>query len=201
LFVACYSGAIVCVSRRGHVKGRIAAHDGAVKALRIHPTLPVGVSGSADGSLTVWDLDGVAPRRLAGHTAIVDDVDFSPSGDLIASAGRDFVLKVHRLRDGALVPAIRIGRRSPKSICFVDEATVVIGDYWGGVIRVDLESSKVSRTRIAENGISSLARSGKYLAATSYDGGIYLVDPFSFNVVNTLRAMTQRLRPAFAQAA
>lgn len=199
-FVACYSGAIVRVARCGDIKGRITAHDGAVKALRIHPTLPVGVSGSADGSLIVWDLDGPTHRHLAGHTAIVDDVDFSPSGDLIASAGRDFVLKVHRLHDGALVHAIRIGRRSPKSICFVDEDTVVIGDYWGDLIRVDLPTSQVSRARIAENGISSIARSGEYLVATSYDGGIYLVEPSSLKVLNTLRAMTQRVRPTFAQA-
>jgi WD40 repeat protein len=199
-FVACYSGAIVRVARCGVIKGRITAHDGAVKALRIHPTLPVGVSGSADGSLIAWDLDGATHRHLAGHTAIVDDVDFSPSGDLIASAGRDFVLKVHRLHDGALVHAIRIGRRSPKSICFVDEATVVIGDYWGDLIRVDLPTSQVSRAQIAENGISSITRSGEYLVATSYDGGIYLVEPLLLKVVNTLRAMTQRVRPAFAQA-
>jgi WD40 repeat protein len=199
-FVACYSGAIVRVGRDGEVKGRITAHDGAVKALRIHPGLPVGVSGSADGSLIVWDLDGATHRHLAGHTAIVDDVDFSPSGDLIASAGRDFVLKIHRMHGGALVHAIRIGRQSPKSICFVDETTVVIGDYWGDLIRVDLRTSRVSRARIAENGISSLARSGEHLVATSYDGAIYLVDPHALQVVNTLRAMTQRVRATFANA-
>jgi hypothetical protein len=104
------------------------------------------------------------------------------------------------LRDGALIRAICIGRRSPKSIRFVDEDVVVIGGCWGDVIRVDLETSKVSRARIAENGISSLARSGKHLAGTSYGGGIYLAEPSSLNVVNTLGAMTRRLRPAFAQA-
>jgi WD40 repeat protein len=199
-FVACYSGAIVRVGRRGEIKDRITVHDGAVKALRIHPTLPVGVSGSADGSLIVWDLDGATHRHLAGHTAIVDDVDFSPSGDLIASAGRDFILKVHKLHDGALLHAIRTGRRSPKSICFVDEVTIVIGDYWGALIRVDLRTSQISRAQIAQNGISSIARSGEYLVATSYDGGIYLVEPFSLTVVNTIRAMTQRLRPPAAHA-
>jgi WD40 repeat protein len=199
-FVACYSGAIVRVGRHGEIRGRITAHDGAVKALRIHPTLPVGISGSADGTLIAWDLDGAAHRYLAGHTAIVDDVDFSPSGDLIASAGRDFILKVHKLYDGALVHAIRIGRRSPKSICFVDEVTVVIGDYWGALIRVDLRTSQISRAQIAQNGISSIVRGGEYLVATSYDGGIYLVEPFSFKVVNTIRAMTQRLRPPAAHA-
>ncbi len=192
-FVACYSGAIVCVGRRGEVKHRISVHNGAVKALRIHPTQPIAVSGSADGSLITWDLNGATHRHLPGHTAIVDDVDFSPSGNLIASAGRDFILKIHAVHDGALVRAIRIGRRSPKSICFVDEETVVIGDYWGSLIRVDLTTSQISRANIARNGISSIARSGANLVATSYDGGIYLVEPSSLAVVNSIRAMTQRL--------
>ena len=109
-------------------------------------------------------------------------------------------MKVHRLHDGALVHAIRIGRRSPKAICFVDEVTVVIGDYWGALIRVDLRTSQISRAQIAQNGISSIARSGEYLVATSYDGGIYLVEPFSLTVVNTVRAMTQRVRPPAAHA-
>ena len=78
--------------------------------------------------------------------------------------------------------------------------TVVIGDYWGDLIRVDLPTSQISRAQIAENGISSIARSGEYLVATSYDGGIYLVEPSSLKVLNTLRAMTQRVRPTFAQA-
>jgi WD40 repeat protein len=199
-FVACYSGAIVRVGRSGEIKGRVAAHDGAVKALRIHPALPIGVSGSADGSLMVWNLDGSGRRYLAGHTAIVDDVDFSPSGNLISSAGRDFILKVHTLHDGALAHAVRIGRRSPKSVCFVDESNVVVGDYWGALIRVDLATSQISRAQIAQNGISSIASSGDYLVATSYDGAIYLVEPFSLKVVNTIRAMTQRLQPPAAHA-
>jgi hypothetical protein len=45
--------------------------------------------------------------------------------------------------------------------------------------------------QIATNGISSL-RSGEFLAASSYDGAIYLVRPSDLKVVNTLTAMVQR---------
>ena len=70
----------------------------------------------------------------------------------------------------------------------------------GALIRVDLRTSQISRAQIAQNGISSIARSGEYLVTTSYDGGIYLVEPFSLMVANTIRAMTQRLRPPAAHA-
>jgi len=44
-------------------------------------------------------------------------------------------------------------------------------------------------------------RCGEYLAATSYDGAIYLVDPRDLSVVNTLRVMWQRLQaPSWAPA-
>lgn len=199
-FVACYSGAIVRVGRDGAIKQRIRVHDGAVKALRIHPSAPIGVSCSADGKLVAWTLDGNLLRHYAGHTAIVDDVDFDPSGRMIASAGRDFVLKVHALDSGTLLHAIRLGRRSPKSICFVDEATVVVGDYWGSLIRVDLGRGRIERAQIARNGISSLCRSGDLLAASSYDGTIYLVRPADLRVVNSLSAMVQRTRDGAVRA-
>ena len=55
-------------------------------------------------------------------------------------------------------------------------------------------------TRADRGERDQFARSGKHLAATSFDGGIYPVDPSSLSVVNPLRRMTRRLRPAFAQA-
>ncbi|HWZ46246.1 MAG TPA: hypothetical protein VNW97_22425, partial [Candidatus Saccharimonadales bacterium] len=193
-FVACYSGAVVHVTRAGAIKNKIRHHEGAVKALRIHPTQPLGVSCSADGLLLSWSLDGELLQRFPGHTAIVDDVDIDPTGKMIASAGRDFVLKVHSIAGGELLHAIRLGRRSPKSVCFLDEKTVVVGDYWGALIRIDLEHEKVSRIQIARNGISSLSRSGDALVATSYDGSIYLLRASDLEVINTLVGMTQRLQ-------
>jgi len=193
-FVACYSGAIVRADRSGAIKDRIRVHDGAVKALRIHPTQPIGVSCSADGGLISWTLDGERLRSFAGHTAIADDVDIDPSGQMIASVGRDFVLKVHSLDSGVLLHAIRLGRRSPKSICFVEPTVVIIGDYWGSLIRVDLARQRIERAHIAHNGVSSLCRSGDLLAASSYDGTIYLVRTSDLRIVNTLIEMTQRIR-------
>jgi WD40 repeat protein len=200
-FVACYSGAIVRVSRTGRIQGNINVHEGAVKALRIHATEQLGVSCGADGRLVSWSLDGNMLQRFPGHTAIVDDVDIDPSGTMIASAGRDFILKIHDLHSGALLQAIRLGRRSPKSVCFVDQDTVIVGDYWGTLIRVNLRSGRIARADIARNGISSLSRSLEHLVATSYDGCVYLVAPGDLKVVHKIRAMTQRYAPAVAYEA
>ena len=60
-------------------------------------------------------------------------------------------------------------------------------------------ASGVVHAQIAENGISAAVRCGEFLAATSYDGAIYLVDPRDLSVVNSLRVMRQRLHaPSWA---
>lgn len=198
-FAACYSGAIVRVSPDAREVRAHALHDGAVKALRLHPRDALGVSCSADGGLLSWTLDGEIVHSFPGHTAIVDDVDIAPAGDRIASASRDFTLNVYDLADARLTHSIELGRRSPKSLCFWDDRTVIVGDYWGALVKVDLETGRVARRTIAANGLSSLTRCGDALVATSYDGGVYRVSVDDLEVLNTYRAMTQRLVPAMNQ--
>lgn len=199
-FVACYSHAVVRVSPAGEVKGKICLHDGAVKALRLHPERPLGVSCGADGLLLSWDLEGNLLERFPGHMAIIDDVDIDPSGTLIASTGRDFTLKVYDLASARMLHSLDTGRQSPKSVCFWDRETVIVGNYWGYLIKADLAGGPVTRSRIGPNGISSLARSGEYLVAACYDGAAYLVRPADLAVVRELRAMTQKVahRPVTA---
>ena len=195
-FVACYSGAIVRVSRKGEIRGHIRVHDGAVKALSLHPGKQTGVSCSADGALLAWDFEGTLLKRFPGHMAIVDDVDIDPEGKLIASVSRDFTLKIYQLEDGSLAGSYSLGHRSPKAVCFLDKDTVIVSNYWGSLLRFDLKSGAMTSHKIAKNGISALSRSGEYLVASSYDGALYLVDPSSLETVNTLRNMVQRLKPS-----
>lgn len=197
-FIACYTGSIMRVSRDSKILGDIVVHENAVKALALHPFEPIGVSGSADGVLTSWDFDGNLLQTYPGHLAIIDDVAMSASGDLIASTGRDFTLKIHRLSDGALTHNIGLGKRSPKALEFIGDDIVIVTNYWGELLRVDLNSENVLCERIAENGISNIAIKGQQLIASSYDGSLYLVDPVSLKTINRLDSMQQRVNsPAF----
>ena len=105
------------------------------------------------------------------------------------------------LESGRLLESLSLGRKSPKGVCFFDDDTVVVTNYWGELFRLDIPSRELIHAQIAENGISGAVRCGAYLAATSYDGAVYLVDPCDLSVVNTLRAMWQRLHaPSWARA-
>jgi WD40 repeat protein len=192
-FVACYSHAVVRVSEQGGLLGKICLHEGAVKALRLHPTLPLGVSCGADGLLLSWDFEGRLRTRFLGHMAIIDDVDIDPTGTRIASSGRDFTLKVYELGTGKMLVSLGTGRQSPKSVCFWDHDTVIVGNYWGFLVKAEIDGERVTRARIGPNGISSLARSGDHLVAACYDGAAYLVRPDDLSVVRELRAMRQKV--------
>jgi WD40 repeat protein len=196
IFAACYSGAIVRINAMGSRVATIRLHEGAVKGLRLHPTEALGVSCSADGGLLSWDFSGQLLKRFPGHIAIVDDVDIDPSGTWIASVSRDFTMKVYELGSGRLTHSVTLGSRSPKSVCFLDASTVIVSNYWGRLIRVELDSGRTRSNQIANNGISAVSRGCGGLIAVSYDGGAYLVDPNSLTLINSLRSMTQRLRPS-----
>jgi hypothetical protein len=105
-------------------------------------------------------------------------------------------LKVYGLRDGKLLHSVGIGRRSPKAVCFYDPSTVVVTNYWGDLLRVDLENESMTQHQIAANGISGITRSGDDLIAVSYDGTAYRVNPADLEVRNQLGYLTQRLQPS-----
>jgi WD40 repeat protein len=193
IFAACYSGAVVRCSSDGRIIDKMRLHDGAVKALRIHHSKPVAVSCSADGAVLSWSLDGRLLDSFPGHTAIADDVDFDPSGRFIASVSRDFTVRVFEFDSGRLRNSIAIGHRSPKSVCFWDENTVLVGDYWGALIKVDLTFNRFTKEQIGKNGLSALSRTTTGVLASCYDGAAYLISPEDLTAINTYRAMTQRL--------
>lgn len=203
-FAACYSGAVVRIAcgpdNALEIEARMSLHEGAAKAVRIRPGAQEGASGAADGSLVTWTLDGDIRHRLAGHTAIVDDVDFDPSGVFLSSVSRDFTLNVYEVDSGRLAHSVLLGRESPKCVLFWDTGTVFVGNYWGCIWRVTLEDEGVSTHRVAINGISSLSRSPGGLLAASYDGSLSLVDPQSMGVLSRLHCLQQKL-PGFEHAA
>jgi WD40 repeat protein len=197
IFAACYSGRVVRLTTSGEMLAKLRVHDGAVKSLCLIPSRDLGISCSADGSTYSWSLEtGERQMVFPAHTAIVNDLDVDLAGSRVATVGRDFVLNVYSLDSGRLLQAFPLAQRSPKAVAFATNDIVMIGDYWGNIIRVPLVNGTISRRRIAENGISSLARRnlGKILAS-SYDGAIFLVDVATIEVVNDLRAMRQRIAP------
>jgi WD40 repeat protein len=201
VFVACYSGAVVRLSSDGRVLDKFSPHNGAVKALRLHPHEYSGISAGADGTLCTWSHEGRVLQDLPGHMAIVDDVDISPDGNLVSSVGRDFSLKIHDYLTGRLLKCYPLGKKSPKAVCFGTQNTVFVSNYWGQVFGVNLTTGAIMCRQIADNGISSLCRSDRHILASSYDGSAYLLDPETLTPLAQWRLMQQRLWPPSWSAA
>lgn len=192
IFVACYSGKVVHLSPEGQILAKLPVHDGAVKSVRLHDARPLGFSCSASGQLHSWTLDGEIVERYLGHTAIINDLDVDPQGKFLVSVSRDFTLKMYEVDGGRLRSSFALGSRSLKSVCLMSSRVAIVGDYWGYLIRVDLETGAVRRKSIARNGISSLSRCGELLVAASYDGGLYGVHPDTLEISQQLIAGEQR---------
>jgi len=198
MFVACESGILAHLSADGQLLNKIPAHENPIRALALHPMRAVGVSCCNGGALTSWNYNAKVLKEYVGHSAIIDAVDIDPSGRFIASAGRDFTLKIHGIDDGTLYHNIPLGRRSPTSLCFVSPHVVLVTNYWGEVLRVSLQSGSITRQTVSHNGISSITRHGDHYALSSYDGSVYLIEQNQLTVLNSLRSMTQQIQaPAF----
>ncbi|GGG33537.1 hypothetical protein GCM10007425_30290 [Lysinibacillus alkalisoli] len=192
-FVGCYSGTIVRVSHTGEIIEKMSIHGGAVKALRLHPNKSMGVSCSAEGELLSWDFYGNKLRKYLGHSAIINDVDISPSGKLIASVSRDFSIKFYDFETGDLLHSYTLGKKSLKSVCFYNDTTVIVGDYWGNVISVELSEGIIARNKIASNGISSISNLDDFVIAVSYDGSVNVINPINLSIEKRSNAMNQRI--------
>lgn len=193
VFVGCYNGTVVHVSESGEILKRLAFHENAIKGLAIHAEKPFGASCSADGAVITWNFKGEQLQNIPAHIAIADDLDMSPNGEQVVTVSRDFTAKVFDTQTGVLKHNFSLGQKSPKSTCFFDDETIFVGNYWGSLIRFDLRTGRKYQLDIASNGLSAMCRSGKYLVITSYDGGVFLVDPVSFMVKNSLQVMQQRV--------
>lgn len=75
--------------------------DGVIEALAFSPLGGVLATGSSyqDYSIRLWDVQsGSLLRTLEGHTRGVDNLEFSPNGQLLASAAYDGTLRLWGIR-------------------------------------------------------------------------------------------------------
>jgi WD40 repeat protein len=90
------------------------------------------VTGNADHTLRVWDLEsGQSLRRLEGHSRSVNGVAITPDGRPAVSASEDHTLRVWDLESGKELALLTAD--SPTFSCTVslDGQTIVAGDAAG----------------------------------------------------------------------
>jgi WD40 repeat protein len=74
------------------------AHAGFIGAVAFAPDNGHVLSGSSDGDIRYWDLEGLKElRRFKGHNGNVSSVAITPDGRFAASAGRDGTVRLWEL--------------------------------------------------------------------------------------------------------
>ncbi|GAA99938.1 hypothetical protein E5Q_06641 [Mixia osmundae IAM 14324] len=111
-------------------------HTQPVRALARIPEHPdMFASGSNDGSIRLWNLEGDAIADLGGHDSFVYSLDVLPdSGDLL-SGGEDRNVKVWSADDGELLQTITVPAVSVWSVSALPNGDIAAGSS-DGILRV-----------------------------------------------------------------
>jgi WD40 repeat protein len=157
-----------------------------------------GVSG--EGFL--WSVTLGAPAASLSDIGPgpLNDVAFSPDGELVAGACEDGAIRVWNAADGSLVHALAVEDHTPRAVAFSpdglelasvgDDAGPGFGGH-GGVVRLwnveagELESSLDLETAPLRD--VSYSHDGSLVAAAGDGHRIHLVDPWSGELVDMLK--------------
>jgi WD40 repeat protein/glutaredoxin-related protein len=77
-------------------------HTDAIWSVKISPDRSFVASGSADGTIRIWDIHtAVAHRVLAGHSGWVNCIAITPDSKFIVSGSTDTTIRVWSVEDGS----------------------------------------------------------------------------------------------------
>ncbi len=113
-------------------------YDYGINNINLHPDGNFIVSTSTYASLfratnlaKLWNSDGKFIKTLKGHYGIINDVKFSPDGEIIATASNDKTIKLWSSKDGNQIKTLQEHKYPVKKIMFSPDGNILasIGDY------------------------------------------------------------------------
>lgn len=140
---------------------RLNGHDGAVSDVTFVPGEKRAVSGSADGSIGLWDLDkGTLIKRIKAENYKVHDVSVSGDGRYVAAARWDGTAKLYDLEKQEELATLRGHKGNVFGVTFsADAKRLYSAAYDGQIIEWDVESQKMIRPIYRHGwGVNTIAR-------------------------------------------
>ncbi|MBD2040764.1 hypothetical protein [Microcoleus sp. FACHB-672] len=105
-------------------RNRLQGHQNWVTQLSFSPNGRLLASGSGDGTVKLWQLDGSQILSFQGHSDWVNSVSFSPDSQIIASASWDKTVKLWQL-DGTVITTFRGHSERIFSVCFSPDGQTI----------------------------------------------------------------------------
>ncbi|MBD1924407.1 AAA-like domain-containing protein [Microcoleus sp. FACHB-831] len=157
-------------------------HSASVYSFTFSPNGKTVASGSNDGTIKLWSLDGREVQTFTGHKEGVTSVSFSPDGKTIASAsaGADKTIKLWSL-DGREIQTFTGHKEAVTSVDFSPDGKTIASASWDGTIKLwsvggrEIQTFTVHKD-VRKDRVTSVSFSpdGKTIASASWDGKIRL---------------------------
>jgi hypothetical protein len=160
---------------------RLEGHHGPVFGVAFSPDGKKAVSGSADGSLRVWDTKGGKEvRRLDGHSGRVWAVAFAPDGRRVLSGGFDGSVRLWDLASGREIRRFPGHSDYVRSVTFSHDGRHVLSGGDDRLVRLwDTDSGKELQTFTGHDHFVwsvALSRDGTHALSGSLDKTVRLWD-------------------------
>jgi hypothetical protein len=159
----------------------IDAHDSAINAIAfgISPKGPMLVSGSADKTVKLWNLDTLdTVRRYRGHSDFVTSVAIANGGTVYASGGLDGSIRLWSPNSSRAQRRLYGHRGRISALSFSPSGDVLASAGEDGQIRIwDFKRGRTAKTLIASaGGAKTVAFSpdGQQIASAGEDGVVRL---------------------------
>jgi WD40 repeat protein len=158
----------------------LTGHEYGVNSVAFSPDGRRIVSGSADRTVAVWDLQsGTRIRQLAGHQDRVMSVAFSPDGRAILSASADRTVAVWDLQSGAHMHQLAGQQGGIRSVAFSPDGRRIASASEDHTVTVwDVRSGQLLASLALDGMILSVAWHGDGRAIIGGDegGNVYCLE-------------------------
>ena len=131
----------------GQQQRNLQGHKDSVQSVAFSPDGNLIVSGSADKSLRVWEVQtGNQLRIMQGHTDTVQSVAFSPDGNLIVSGSRDRSIQLWDSETGHQLRKLQGHANTVYSVAFSSDSELIVSGSEDCSVRVwDAKGDKLLR--------------------------------------------------------
>jgi WD40 repeat protein len=165
-------------------------HRWPVVALAFSPEGKTLASGSADGTVTLWDVPTRRERAApAGHADIITGLAFSPDGKTLASSSWDGTVRLWEAATGRQRAALTGSAWGVTDVAFGgDNQTLAWANVGGTVTLWDIPAARESATLRPALAPIAFSPDGKTLASETGDGAVELWDIAAGKVGALLRA-------------
>ena len=151
-----------------------------INKIALSPDARNVVAAGADGSVTMWTLDGSDARKIVKHGRAASAVAFSPDGLFLFSGARDGIISVYELSRGSEKTRFALDRgfasdfgwtSNPEEVAVAAQGEVVtVYDWYRGSRVRGLTPSSQGAMRIIAS------RDRKRIYTAQIDGGVHVFD-------------------------